>query len=125
MGTSQTFTIRDVIRDLVGALETPPCNDFCAEFSKSGSSKLWVQVVRGQINFHYPFKTHPDDQLRGLPVPPLASMRCSDWGPSTSATYDGIDLNDVEWLSRFVDGLFTTLYALGPDYKLDTDIIEL
>ena len=125
MGSSQVATVRDVIRDLVRAFETQPGKDFCAEFETPNSPTAWVQIVSGQINFYYPFKRNPDEQLRGLPVPPRPAMRCVEWEANINATLEGTDLNDVAWLSQFVDGLFTTLYALGPDYKLKTDIIEL
>jgi hypothetical protein len=125
MGSSQVATVRDVIRNLVRAFETQPGKDFCAEFKSPDSSAAWVQIVSDQINFYYPFKTNPDDQLRTLPIPPRPAMRCVEWEANTNATLESNDLRDVVWLSQFVDGLFTTLYALGPDYKLETDIIEL
>jgi hypothetical protein len=84
-----------------------------------------VQVVSDSINLYYPFTDDPGTRLRSLPIPPQPSMHCTSWKAGMYATLELEDLLDLTWLSRFIAGLFKSLYGCGADYQIESEIMLL
>lgn len=122
MGIDQRQKIERSLGDLITAIEegaTDARADFAAD---APAGNAWVQVTLEHINFSYPGDERPERLLETLSTPPLPSMTCVAWEPRVYATLLVDDLLDVQWLSAFIDALFTTLHGAGPAYAVESTI---
>lgn len=125
MGADQVAAIRPLLVELdAAAAEGSP--DFCAFFEVSGDEATWAEVVRGTLNFAYPFDEPPEDRLAALRVPPLPAWTRSEWQPGLYATftYDPEAVTPRE-VARVVDQILGVVLGSGDDYPIDVEIKKL
>jgi len=113
----------DIQRQIIkrGANEAGACSGdasaeptHCCTFEAQNidGAPVWIQVLTGTVNMHYPFATDPVEQLRtgGVQIP--NGLELLEWEANSFATFS-LSRISADELASFVDQLFTEV--LGCD----------
>ena len=128
MGSDQVAAIRPIIAELEAAdaeREGRPVR-FFGSFSLPVEGGPWVEVYfDGEIivNLWYPFQEEPLDYLAKLGIQPLpGAMVVEIRRPFCVLAFDRVP---TSVLAKFIDTLFTEMYACGEDYEIDVALDTL
>ena len=115
MGETQRQSIKQ------GAIEAGACPTdaeseptHCCTFEAENTlgAPVWIQVLAGSVNMHYPFATDPVEKLRGCGISMPSGLELLEWEASSFATFSITSISADE-LALLVDQLFTQV--LGCD----------
>ena len=118
MGADQIAVIRPAIRELEEAVS----DTYFASFDVPGNENAWVQVALGTINFAYPFADDPMPRVSHLGLSALPDTTLNEWESGKYATVGYSHTVPARIVTLCVDKLFSELFGLGDDYRLDVSI---
>ncbi len=128
MGSDQVAAIRPVLAELEEAdaeRKGRPVR-FFGSFALPVEGGPWVEVYFDDetiVNLWYPFKEEPLAYLATLGIQPLpGAMVVEITRPFCVLAFDRVP---TIVLAKFIDTLFTEMYACGADYEIDVAIDTL
>jgi len=92
--------------------DAEPTHSCTLEAENKLGASVWIQVLAGSVNMHYPFTTDPIEQLRVCRVRAPIGLELLEWEAASFATFS-ISRISADDLAFFVDQLFTLV--LGCD----------
>ena len=126
MGAEQVAAITGALESLETAGDARQAvrpSQVCARFTHPpGRGVPWVEVRLGggwRVGFWYPFDNAPETYLEQLGVESPSGTSVASWADARCSFSTPAN---AERLARFIDELFSEMYACGKNYELAVDI---
>jgi hypothetical protein len=93
-------------------VDAEPTHCCTLEAKNTIGGPVWIQVLAGSVNMHYPFANDPLERIRSCGIRMPVGLELLEWEASSFATFSVASISAGE-LAFFVDQLFTQV--LGCD----------
>lgn len=121
MSTRQIEEIELMLEELYDSRGTE--KNLCASLNVEIGNE-WVQLTRDMLNIYWPFDESEAKKLEQALQDVLPQCRLVEIDAGTFVMFE-VELLDRRYMARLIDWMFTKVYSIRDEYRVEADTFEI